>query len=383
MKIIFYLFILCIFSFAQNINLSSKDQDIYKSITPSYELDYDNKIKEEPYMPNSSLALNTSNYKDSYYVGEVFYIELIVKTNVDTNFDFIIKPILNNDLLFLNKNIKWKFINGEYKTNLYFQAKTSNAVLEKIDVKLSRNKNIFQEASIKINPIKFTKIDYDKNYSHIIASDLIVKKVKSSNFDDKNIIMMMELQANNTNLNSFFIKDIKKQGVENIKGDFNKSNAYYYAILPKYTKNFTFSYFNTNTKELKNIKIDIEINEESISTQSDLNPTNKDYNFYKLAILWLLSFILALIFVFYKNYFLLVISIIFFVLGFFIDTSTHIATLKPNSKVKILPTTQSIYFYTSKDYEEVEILNKRKNYIKILLKNRKIGWVDSANLQKN
>lgn len=57
----------------------------------------------------------------------------------------------------------------------------------------------------------------NKDFSHLVASSLEIKKVKASYFDDANIIMMVELNATNTNLKSFFIEGIQKQGIEKFK----------------------------------------------------------------------------------------------------------------------------------------------------------------------
>ena len=66
-----------------------------------------------------------------------------------------------------------------------------------------------------------------------------------------------------------------------------------------------------------------------------------------------------------------------------VQGGTQTGVLRANSKVKILPTTQSTFFYTSQKDVDIEILGKRDNYFKILLPDGKIGWVTSENLQKN
>ncbi len=39
--------------------------------------------------------------------------------------------------------------------------------------------------------------------------------------------------------------------LKNLKGDFNSSNAFYYAIFPSTKTDFEFSYFNKDTKKWK------------------------------------------------------------------------------------------------------------------------------------
>ncbi len=364
-------------------NFSQEAQKIYQNIAPSdEEEDFESTI-EDPFIPQGSLVLDIENYPNKVYVGEVFCIDIYATTTETTNFDLELNFDKNEYLEFLNPNPKWIKQENAYKTQLFFEAKNANANLEQIFVKLVRNKEVFQEASLKLSPIKFEPTPTNKNFSHLVASSLEVKKIKTSVFDDKNLIMMLELAATNANLKSFHLNEISKQGIENFKGNFNASNAFYYAIFPDSKKNFEFSYFNKDTKKLENLNFELKISDEELSTQVDLNPVNKDFNIYKQYALWFLAFIFAVLFVFTRNFIVLFLALLSFALSFLVDTSTHSGVLKAGSKVKILPTTPSTYFYTANSNEEVEILNQRENYIKILLKNGQIGWVNRENLQKN
>ncbi|TKX31358.1 SH3 domain-containing protein [Campylobacter aviculae] len=364
--------------------LPKEEQRIYQNIAPSDEnLDISADNIEDPFIPQSSLVLTNDEYPSRVYVGEVFPITIHAKTTENTNFDFKIGLKKNDDLLFLNPDVKWKSIQGEYVATLWFEAKTSNASLEQISIQLLRNGQAFQQTNLNLNPIKYENTLSNNDFTHLVASSLEVKKIKTSNFDNHNIIVMLELNATNTNLKSFYINGIQKQGVENLKGDFNASSAFYYAILPSSKTHFEFSYFNKDTKNLENLKFKLVISDDEISTQSDLNPINKDFNIYKQYALWFFTFIFAILFVWKKNYIILILAIICFTLGFFVDTNIKSGILKAGSRAKILPTEPSTYFYTARSNEKVKILGKRLNYVKVLLENGQIGWVYREDLQKN
>ena len=383
MKFIFSFFCSVLLLFAEiSVFDENLSENIYKNIAPSDEnTDFESEITD-PFVAQSSLVLKFDEYKTSFYVGEVFPIVFYAKTNENVKFDFNLS-IESNNIKFLNPEPKWEYENSEYKTILWFEATSSNASLDKISLSLLRNNKAFQEASVILNPIKFINTPQNKDFSHIVASFLEVKKLKASYFDEENLIAMIELNATNTNLKSFFINDIKKQGVENLKGDFNASTAFYYAILPLNKSEFEFSYFNKEEKKLENIKLKLVVKDEELSTQSDLNPTNKDFDIYKQYSLWALSFVFALLFVWRKNYFVLILALLCFALSFIVVSNTKTATLKQGIRAKILPTEPSTYFYTSKANEKVEILDTRKDYVKILLSNGKIGWVRKNDLQKD
>ncbi|WP_223810131.1 MULTISPECIES: hypothetical protein [unclassified Campylobacter] len=363
--------------------LGKEERKIYQSISASDENTDFEKNVEVPYISQSALVLNSQNYPQNVYVGELFSIELEVKTNEDTNFDFKIVLDKNDELSFLNPNLKWVQNNDIYKAQLFFEAKTSNAILNSIIVQLTRNNKVFQESKLEINSIRFDSTPTNKDFSHLVASSLDIKKVKTSQFDTENNIMMIELNAQNTNLKSFHIEGIKKQGVENLRGDFNNSTAYYYAILPNNKLNFDFSYFNKETAKLENFSFKLKLSDDELSTQSDLNPISKDFNEYKRYGLWIIGLLIILVFIFNHSYIALIIAFICFISGFLIDTSIENGVLKAGARVKILPTENSTYFYTAQNDEDIEILGHRQDYIKILLNDGKIGWANKNDLQKN
>ena len=388
MKILSFLLLLCVSLWAETSVFDGQQKviskELYQNIAPSDESTNYEKNTYETFVARSTLVLTSEEYAQNFYIGEVFSIELYAKTLEDTEFDFNISLIKNESLNFLNPKSPFeKISNDTYKNTLWFEAKDANANLEEIIVEMLRNEQVFQKASLKINPIRFHSPKKDNIFSHIVASSLEVKQVKTSYFDEKNVIMMLELNATNANLKSFFVNGVQKQGIENYKGDFNASKAFYYAIFPANKNHFEFSYFNKESKKLENFNIKLQISNDEISTQSDLNPTNKDFNIYKQYALWALAFVLAILFIFKRNYFILGFALLSFALSFLVDTNTHNGLLKTNTRVKILPTEPSTYFYTTNTEEEVEILGKRENYIKVLFKNGKIGWVNDTDLLKN
>lgn len=70
--------------------------------------------------------------------------------------------------------------------------------------------------------------------------------------------------------------------------------------MPLSKTNFEFSYFNKNSKKLENINLKLKISDDEISTQSDLNPVNKDLNIYKQYALWFLAVLFGVLFVWRK-----------------------------------------------------------------------------------
>ena len=223
---------------------------------------------------------------------------------------------------------------------------------------LKRNKIAFQQASLNINPLQFKRVEGGKNYAHLAAQELEVRHFKSDFFDDKNLVMIVELWAKGANLKNFKLNNEKiiQQRVDGLRGDFNESSAFYSAVFPPNVSQISFSYFNTTTQKLESVSLKVEVSDEKI-----------------------------VLFVVKRHYAFLIAAFIAFLMSFLVGESndTQKGILKANSKATLLPTAQSTHFYTSERDEEVEILGERKNFIKVLLNDGKIGWVSREAVQKD
>lgn len=387
MRILLAVFLLGLSFLNAEIKLNETEIQIYKNISQSEEKEVNIEGTVNNIRGLSSLALRVLDYKKDYYVGEVFPITIYAKTDESSEFGFRVDLDKNNDLAFLNKDVKWEKVQGEYKASLWFEAKSTNAKLNNIKISLTRNKVPFQDTTLNIENIRFKRVNADKNYANLVASELKVKKFRTNRFDDKNLVMIVELSAKNANLNNFNIANdttLVKQRIDNVNGDFNSSSAFYSAIFTPSKNELSFSYFNTQSNKLEEINLAVELSSnETVNTQSDLNPTVNAMDFYKQLALWIIAAVCAFVYIFKRSYVFLAIALIVFILSFFVVSSSYKATIKANTSAKLLPTENSTYFYTSSQEEEVDVLTSRQNYKKVLFKNGKIGWVDEKDLQKN
>lgn len=387
MRILLAVFLLGLSFLNAEIKLNETEIQIYKNISQSEEKEVNIEGTVNNIRGLSSLALRVLDYKKDYYVGEVFPITIYAKTDESSEFGFRVDLDKNNDLAFLNKDVKWEKVQGEYKASLWFEAKSTNAKLNNINISLTRNKVPFQDTTLNIENIRFKRVNADKNYANLVASELKVKKFRTNRFDDKNLVMIVELSAKNANLNNFNIANdttLVKQRIDNVNGDFNSSSAFYSAIFAPSKNELSFSYFNTQSNKLEEINLAVELSSnETVNTQSDLNPTVNAMDFYKQLALWIIAAVCAFVYIFKRSYVFLAIALIVFILSFFVVSSSYKATIKANTSAKLLPTENSTYFYTSSQEEEVDVLTSRQNYKKVLFKNGKIGWVDEKDLQKN
>jgi len=151
-------------------------------------------------------------------------------------------------------------------------------------------------------------------------------------------------------------------------------------IVPKNKKKIEFYYFNLKQEKFNKIEIPIILKQETISTQTDLNPEeNRFFTPLNILILGIIAFFL-IIFIIYQKIWILFFPLILGGYLIYVILPKGELILKRNTKVQILPTKQSTVIYITKEPQKAKILNKTDNYTKVEI-NKKIGWVKNEDIE--
>lgn len=340
------------------------DSDVYQPIEPS------------------TIDLNISQMPESVYIHQVFSVDFTVNTKQNLTFDLNL-DVNASDITWLNPKPTWKKNdNGIYSSTLWFEANSTQAKFNEIKLTLNRNSQYFQDASINPPTPLINDLTSNDNFSNTVCDSLEIKKIKASKFDDNFNIINIELQIKNGNLGSFYIPgDYLRQGMESVKGSYLSQTGNYFIVADKNISNIKFSYYSLQDNKFHVFDMDFKVQDDILSTQVDLNPKESEFEIYKDIFMYSLIAIFILIFVFKRSYYSLVISIALIAYAFYSNKPFSNAILKENSEVKILPTHNSSIFFISKKEENVKVMAKKDNYTKIMLENKKIGWVKDENLQ--
>lgn len=378
----FFLLIFSVILFAAPTKeLSVMDAQVYTNLTQNEEASFDSDVKEE-FNDNIELAINANFSKTNVKINEVFYIDITINSNYNANFTPEIKFNHSVDLQILNNNFTFTSEKGVYKTRVYMQANTANAKLNGINAKLFRNTQLVASADVLLEPIVIESLPFNKDYVNLVASNLEISTLKCTLYDDESTICGMNLKANNTNFNNFSFKNAKSQSITNVSKNYENASCSVALIFNNSVKNFSFSYFDPEQNKFIDNVFDVKIELDEISTQTDLNPINKEINFYLQIACFVIAIILLTIVVIFKRFFSLIgFAFVFIVLGFLEDTSFKSAVLKDGANVSILPTHNSTVFYKNSGKKEVKILNKQDGYVKISLDANNSGWVKNEDIE--
>ena len=335
---------------------------------------------------SKNLYLSFSKVPTNVYKNQKF--EVTVRALVTTNsFDELITTFSNSsNITILNPKNPWTKISDDtYENSYYFKLKQGNFKLPDISVKLSSGDATVDVSDISIPAVKYSDIGKgDERFSGVIADDLILKAYKTKQYNNNEALTIIDIDAVNSNLEDFKLKDIEEQGISSLKEIDDKQNLVYYFVAPIHKKKIVITYYNTKTKSMKDVTIPILLQNELVSTQTDLNPNDSSFEQYK-KVAAVFFFILFLgLFIWKRRKIFLIISIIFLIISIIYLLPNEKAIVKKDTNVYILPTRNSTIFFKSANSQNVEILDRKNGFIKVLgIDNEFIGWIKEESLGTN
>ena len=157
-------------------------------------------------------------------------------------------------------------------------------------------------------------------------------------------------------------------------------------IIPIYKKNIIFNYYNTTNNRFEKIVVPIVFEEELVSTQTDLNPNNSSFEFYKKVAVGVFALILLLLFIWKKNFYILVLFLLVTIFLMVFAMPNKNITLKEGTVIYILPTKNSTIFQKVNKPIVVEDMKRKNGFIKVMFGSGAenfIGWVKEEDAAKN
>ena len=328
------------------------------------------------------LNLSSQSKDKSIYIYEPFSLNLTAKTDKVLDFDMNL-TMRSTDITWLNPKPLWsKKSAGVYETTIWLLASSSQSSIESLTLTLNRNGMFFQNKTIKPDLPLIKSIESKENFANFVGEDLKIEMIKSSKFNEYSNLTTIELISKNGNLTLFNIPgEFQKQGFDNLKGDFKNQNGIYFIISDNNITDINFSYYNPIYNIFNDINLTINVQDSDLSTQVPLNPKEGEFKLYKDLSIYFAIIIFLVIFIWKKSYYSLVIAIAFIAYSLYDNKPFSDAKLKTDTKVRILPTSNSTIFTITTKEQDVKIITKKDNYTKVILQNQTIGWVENENIK--
>ncbi|WP_297484562.1 hypothetical protein [Sulfurimonas sp.] len=306
--------------------------------------------------------------------GEIFTVTLKALSTVK-KFDDISYEFSNSRGLKILDDIPTREKKGKFLYDTFHILATSNIVkLPDVNATLIASQE-YNSTFIQGKKLNVIQLNPKSNFSNIIANNLQLNDYKTTSYDNKHNIIVFVLSGENTNIDAIHFKNVYKQGKESSTNSYLTSKITYFVVIDKRAEHFSFTYFNLLKNSFENIDIPVIVDDDSVTTQSDLKPRDQSHDMQKMyaaAAIAILGFILILL----KRRIIYLI-LIFLPLGYilYLSMPEQEICIKKGAQIHILPVDNGIIFETTQTQHSLPKEGQTDHYIKVKLNNNKIGWV--------
>ena len=257
----------------------------------------------------------------------------------------------------------------------YFKADKSDIRIPQLIINTQYDEIALSSRNIFIKTLKPRD-----DFCGVLAADMKIKNSQVSNYDEKNHIVTLSIEAFEANMEDMTLANVVESGIETLQRENAKVSTEFYFVVPTGKKLVKFTYFNTIKKQYLFLEVPVVVKDASVATQSDLNP--KEDNFMKLKKYGLMTFSIffILMFLFKRDFFYLVFGAISIITLLALYIPHKQICIKQGSSLYILPTSTSTVSTRIDEKLDTTPLSERGGYTKIEYKEGIIGWIKNEDL---
>lgn len=364
-------------------NTNSKPAQIISTNT-----DYTKRIEIEKPNGAKTLYVSYTYHPKIVYKNQKFEVTLKALITSDYFDKLETRFIDSKNMKVLNPTSTWKKVDSNtFSNKFFFKAKSKNFIMPTFQIALYKDRELKEVAYLKPQSLDFSEIaKNDKKFSNVIAKEFKINTYKTKQYNNNELITIIDMQANDSNLEDFKIQGFEEQGISSLDNKYPTQQMLYYLVLPVHTKVVEFEYYDLEKNKLTTIKVPVVLEEGLVSTQTDLNPNKSNILFYKKVLSASLTIFFVVLFIWKRKYIFLISGLVMLIIFILLSMPNKVSFLKNNSLVYILPTKNSTIFLKTDKTISIEIVNKKDDFIKIMFDlNDKsiIGWVKESNVVKN
>ena len=325
---------------------------------------------------DSKLYISLIDLPDHVFKGQIFSITLrTIPTSQDYE-ELLYRFSGGRGLKLLNSEPERRYNRRIYHDRFYFKVTASKARLPDITPVLTTSDFTEVEAApLEGSTLNVTVLNPPENFCGILADRFTVTHTKTTTYDRQNNILVFMADANRSDLGDFHLPGISNQDFESLHNGIWHSSMTYYAVLPKTMDTLRLSYFNLKTRQFKRLGIPIVVEDDSVSTQSDLKPTAQGHNILKTLIFGSIAAVFVLLFAFRRNKLYLLPAVASAAYAAWLGAPIRHICIKAGSEIYLLPMRNATVFEVAPKHYELEVQGHIKGYTKVKLHNNKIGWV--------
>jgi len=375
---IIWLFILGnLFANTSDINNSINDENITYKTTHQLSQEEIDKLPKVLY-------LSYKDFPKRVLKGEIFTVTIKTLSTVK-DFTDVLYELSNSSGLKLLSEYPTRDMDARYYyETFYFLVTSEVARLPDIEATLlNYNEDQFKKTLLVGEKLNVVTLNPKKDFANIIADSFELQEYKTTSYDENNNIVVFTANATNCDIASFKFSNVIKQGAESIIESYFDSKITYFAVINKEIKTFSFSYFNIKNNRFINVDIPIIVNDDSVTTQSDLKPKDQSHELLKMQIATGIAIIGFIIILWRRRYVYLIFILIPLAYILYIGIPSKDVCIKQGSSIYLLPVINGTIFETTPVVYHLQKEGEVKGFTKVKLQNNKIGWVKNENICSN
>ena len=323
---------------------------------------------------NKVIYLSYEDVPQRVIKGEVFSITVktisTVENFIDIEYNFSNYTGLKSLNSIPDRDIRGKF----FLEKFYFLVTQNKAKLPDITASLIADTE-YESTTLYGQKLNIIELNPKKDFSNIIANSFELIEYKTTSFDTKHNIIVFTAKAENSDLSAIKFNNTFKQGIESIQESYFDPKITYFLIINKDLENFSFTYFNLIKNRFIKITIPIVVDDDSVTTQSDLKPKDQSKEKLKLNIALSLVIIILIFAVWRKKYIYLLLVLIPLIYVGYLSVPSKDVCIKAGSNIHLLPVENGTIFETTQSQYSLPKEGSVKDFVKVKLKNERIGWV--------
>lgn len=218
------------------------------------------------------------------------------------------------------------------------------------------------------------------SFANVLADKFTIVNYKTTAYDQDNNIVIFTVKASRCNIGNFSLANAIKQGFESKLPNVGESQMTYYAIIPNTEQSLTFSYFDLQKQRYESLAIPIVVDDDTVSTQSDLSPTDERHTGLKVGAAAVVGSILIALYYWRRQKYYLIASVLpMFYVVFALLPNQQIC-VKKDAPVYLLPMNHGTVFEMTLEEEHLQAEKEVGDFIKVHLNENKVGWINKRDL---
>lgn len=330
---------------------------------------------------SSDLKLEHANIPSRLYIGEIFPLTIKL-TPVDTASGNIEYSLQNEEGIRVFSQTPKRIVkaDGVYDT-FYFLVQSASVRLPDITATVSSNGS-------DSNPITGTSLTASTltppaTFANVLADSFKIIDYKTTAYNQESNIVVFTAIARRCNIGTFSLPNAIKQGFESKTPNVEESRITYYTIIPNTQQSLDFTIFNLAKNRYESLSIPITVDDDTVSTQGDLSPTDARHTELKVGGAAILAVILIAMYYWRRKQWYLVASILPFFFVVFTLLPNSSVCVKKGAPLQILPIKHGTIFEVTMEEANIEAESKVGDFTKIRLDNNKVGWVNKRDICSN